>query len=84
MCPDRDEPGVKHIEARASDFPNAQWLYAPPNDFYWQRLPKSGGLDVSDWLNDCATAKDIRAAVTKQKFGLPSLSYSNFQVNRPQ
>jgi predicted P-loop ATPase len=66
VCPDRDEPGVKHIEARASDFPNAQWLYAPPNDFYCQRLPKSQGLDVSDWLNSGATAEDIRAAVTNK------------------
>lgn len=75
LCPDRDEPGVKHMEAIASDFPDAQWLYAPPNDFYWQRLPKSQGLDVSDWLSSGATAEDIRAAVTKQKFGLPSLPY---------
>lgn len=75
LCPDRDEPGVKHMEAIASDFPDAQWLYAPPNDFYWQRLPKSQGLDVSDWLSSSATADDIRAAVTKQKFGLPSKPY---------
>lgn len=42
---------------------------------YYQRLPKSGGLDISDWLNSGATAEDIRAAVTKQKFGLQSLPY---------
>lgn len=29
-------------------------------------------MDVSDWLNDGATAEDIRAVVTKQKFSLPS------------
>ena len=41
LCPDRDEPGVKHMEEIAHDFPDAQWLYAPPGDFYWQHLAKS-------------------------------------------
>lgn len=75
LCPDRDEPGTKHMEAIASDFPDAQWLYAPPSDFYWQHLPKSQGLDISDWLTSGATADDILAAVTDKRFGLPSQPY---------
>lgn len=72
LCPDRDEPGVKHMEEIANDFPAARWLYAPPEDFYWQHLAKSGGLDVADWLSDGATADDIReAAGDKKAFGLP-------------
>ncbi|MGB5712018.1 MAG: hypothetical protein WBM44_14045 [Waterburya sp.] len=30
LCPDRDLPGVAHMETIAQDFPHAQWLYAFP------------------------------------------------------
>lgn len=63
LCPDRDEPGLKHMERIAQDFPNARWVYAPPGDFYWQHLPKSGGLDISDWIADGATSGDICKAI---------------------
>lgn len=68
LCPDRDEPGVKHMEAIASDFPEAQWLYAPPSDFYWRNLPKSGGLDIADWIADGATAEEIKAGINNKSF----------------
>lgn len=71
LCPDRDEPGVKHMEEIAHDFPEVQWLYAPPEDFYWQHLAKSGGLDVVDWMSEGATADDIHNCVEEKSFGLP-------------
>lgn len=63
LCPDRDEPGVKHMEDIHKDFSGAQWLYAPPSEFYWSKLPKSGGLDIKDWINDGATVSEIMAAI---------------------
>lgn len=75
LCPDRDEPGVKHMEEIAHDFPAAEWLYAPPGDFYWQHLPKSGGLDVADWVTDGATAEDVKTSVGEKRYGLPESPY---------
>ncbi|RUS93978.1 hypothetical protein DSM106972_094490 [Dulcicalothrix desertica PCC 7102] len=63
LCPDRDEPGVKHMEEISKDFPGAKWLYAPPSEFYWSKLPKSGGLDIKDWINDGASVSEIMAAI---------------------
>lgn len=63
LCPDRDKPGIKHMEEIAKDFPNARWLYAPPSDHFWQHLPESGGLDIFDWIKTGATAEDIKAAI---------------------
>lgn len=63
LCPDRDEPGLKHMLEIAKDFPHARWLYAPPGDFFWSNLPKSQGLDIADWITDGASAEDIRAAI---------------------
>ena len=63
LCPDRDEPGVSHMEDIYKDFLDAQWLYAPPSEFYWSKLPKSNGLDVKDWINDGACVSDIITAI---------------------
>ncbi|BBD63650.1 hypothetical protein NIES2109_65250 (plasmid) [Nostoc sp. HK-01] len=63
LCPDRDEPGLKHMEDINRDFPDAKWLYAPPSKFYWTHLPKNGGLDIKDWIEDGATPDDIRGAI---------------------
>jgi putative DNA primase/helicase len=73
LCPDRDKPGIKHTEAIAQDFPDAQWLYAFPNSPYWYNLPASQGLDVADWIeSDKLTAADIWEAVEPRRFGLPN------------
>ncbi len=67
LCPDRDKPGVEHMLRIAEDFPNAQWLYAPPSDFFWQtkNLSTSKGLDIYDWIEtDGVTKDDILAAIT--------------------
>ena len=52
LCPDRDKPGMKHMEAIAEDFPDAQWLYAFPYSPLWKKLPRSQGVDVADWIAD--------------------------------
>jgi P4 family phage/plasmid primase-like protien len=67
LCPDRDEPGLKHMEDIYKDFPDAEWLYAPPNDFFWTNLPKSGGLDIKDWIEDGASPDDINQAIQQKR-----------------
>lgn len=77
LCPDRDEPGVKHCEEVEADLVEhgidvAGWLYAYPDSYLWQRLPKSGGADVADWIADGATADDIRTAVEPRRVAQPA------------
>ncbi|MFN6457011.1 MAG: VapE domain-containing protein [Nostoc sp. EfeVER01] len=76
LCPDRDEPGLKHMEDIFKDFPNALWLYAPPNDFYWTHLPKNGGLDIKDWVQDGATVDDILQAIEDRRIVVDALNKS--------
>ena len=52
LCPDRDKPGMKHMESIAEEFPEAQWLYPFPNSPLWKNLPKSQGADIADWITD--------------------------------
>jgi phage/plasmid-associated DNA primase len=52
LCPDRDKPGLKHMELVATDFPDALWLYAFPTSPFWHNLPDSSGADVADWIVD--------------------------------
>jgi predicted P-loop ATPase len=76
LCPDRDEPGLKHMEDIFPDFPDAKWLYAPPNEFYWTHLPKNGGLDIKDWLQDGATPDDILQAIEDRRVVVDTLNKS--------
>jgi len=65
ICPDRDEPGLKHAEQIAQDFPDAQWLYPYPDSPAWENLPKSQGLDIADWiLSKNLSAKDLINSLT--------------------
>lgn len=50
LCPDRDQPGIKHCLDIEQDFPGAQWLYVFPNSSEWENLPKKNGLDIADWV----------------------------------
>lgn len=52
LCPDRDKPGMKHMETLAQEFPEAQWLYPFPYSPLWKKLPQSQGVDVADWIAD--------------------------------
>jgi len=43
---------------------NGRWLFAFPDSPAWQNLPKSGGVDVADWIADYKlSANDIEKAV---------------------
>ena len=62
LCPDQDQPGLKHAEAIAVDFPHAQWLYPYPDSPLWNNLPNSQGLDIADWIAEAQlSATDIQA-----------------------
>ncbi|MDB9529077.1 VapE family protein [Oscillatoria sp. CS-180] len=67
ICPDQDLRGLKYAASIAADYPAAQWLYANPTSYLWQRLPKSGGFDIADWITNGATAETILAAVEPQR-----------------
>lgn len=53
LCPDRDTPGVEHMDRINQHFPNALWLYAFPQSPLWNiALPDSNGLDIADWIDE--------------------------------
>jgi len=67
LCPDADRAGMNHMleverSLRAHGIEIAGWLLAPP-DASWSNLPEGGGLDVVDWLENGATAKQILDSV---------------------
>ena len=66
LCPDRDEPGVKHMQKVDYTLPigDGQWLCAFPNSPAWDNLPKTGGVDIADWIADYKlSADDVKKAV---------------------
>jgi hypothetical protein len=64
LCPDRDNPGVKHVARIYRDFPDARFLYAYPDSVLWNHLPESGGCDIIDWIEEKKISKEeILAAV---------------------
>ncbi|WP_420065519.1 hypothetical protein ACLB6K_24770 (plasmid) [Microcystis aeruginosa FACHB-524] len=67
LCPDRDVPGMKHCEAIAGDFPNAQWLYCFPDSPLWHHLPESRGADLKDWIDEGAGKDDIIKGIGDKK-----------------
>lgn len=67
ICPDRDQSGLKYADAIAADYPDAQWLYAFPDSAEWDSLPKSGGLDIVDWVASGANKAAIEAAVESRR-----------------
>ncbi|MGL5080657.1 MAG: DUF3987 domain-containing protein [Microcoleaceae cyanobacterium] len=52
QAPDRDQPGVLHMEMTAKLLNVVGWLYAFPDSKVWQNLPIKHGLDLSDWIAD--------------------------------
>ena len=65
ICPDRDSPGVEDAAKISGHFPEAQWLHCYPDSWVWDRLPKSQGLDVKDWIDDKKlSAQDILNFIT--------------------
>ena len=73
LCPDRDKPGIKHMEDIAKNFNATQWLYAFPNSSFWHNLPQSGGIDVADWIDDYNLTKvQIWEAIESRREELPN------------
>ncbi|MGY4633124.1 DUF3987 domain-containing protein [Thermostichus sp. OS-CIW-29] len=67
LSPDADRPGLEHMleierSLRSAGIEIAGWLLAPPNA-PWENLPKDGGLDVVDWLENGATAEEILGSI---------------------
>ena len=72
LCPDRDEPGVKHCATVAADLEAhgiavAGWLYAFPKSPLWNYLPRNKGADIVDWLAEGGTADEIWAAIEPRR-----------------
>ncbi|MGB3312322.1 MAG: DUF3987 domain-containing protein [Nodosilinea sp.] len=72
LCPDRDTAGMEHCEEIETDLKAHGlgidgWCYAFPKTSLWQRLPKSGGADLADWIDDGATRDEILAAVEAKR-----------------
>ncbi len=67
IVPDRDQPGSKHADEIAEEFPNAQWLYPEPESPEWAELPVSGGFDIADWIILGATADEILGAICARR-----------------
>jgi hypothetical protein len=67
VCPDRDKPGIKHAEQVATDFPEAQWLYADPTSPEWETPPDNKGFDVGDWVESGATKEQILGAIEPRR-----------------
>jgi hypothetical protein len=85
IVPDRDEPGIKDADKVAEYFSDAQWLYPFPNK-NWEKLPKSDGLDIFDWIEqEKLSPRDIRAAIGEKKiFKVPApASQAAANVVRP-
>lgn len=74
LVPDMDKPGVKLMDAVASDFPEALWCYVQgPNFYYWasERLPDKGGYDIADAIRHGATIERVASWIhRRQAFAL--------------
>lgn len=83
IVPDRDEPGVKDAEKVAQHFPDAKWLYSF-SEKTWEKLPKSDGLDIFDWIErDKLSADDIKAAIGEKKVFKAPTPPAESKVVRP-
>lgn len=64
VCPDRDQVGIKYAQKVAEVLPGCRFMHAFPGTPEWNgRMPKGGGLDAYDWIEDGATVEDIFAAI---------------------
>ena len=64
VVPDRDKPGMGHMETVAEHHPGCQWLFPFPNTPEWNgSMPATGGLDIADWIQLGATVEHILQAI---------------------
>ena len=60
VVPDRDKPGMAHMQDVAAAHPGCQWLFPFPGTKEWNgSMPATGGLDVADWIDLGATKEQI-------------------------
>jgi hypothetical protein len=73
LAPDRDLPGVLHMELTGKQLNVVGWLYAYADSPLWQNLPTKHGLDLCDWIKDFnPTSQEIlRLAQDKPIHRLP-------------
>lgn len=82
LCPDRDKPGVEHMERIYQDFPSAQWLYAFPQSPLWNiSLPLSDGLDIADWIDELKDSYRLDRSETIKTIYESIEGYRNLSVN---
>ncbi|MDJ0579109.1 DUF3987 domain-containing protein [Crocosphaera sp.] len=70
LCPDRDKPGLKHMDAIASQMEgeNIQWCY-PFTLGLWNDVPDKNGVDLGDYIADGHTKKNIFDCVYDERIG---------------
>ena len=67
VVPDRDKPGIAHMESVAAAHPGCQWLFPFPNTPEWNgSCPASGGLDIADWIEQGATQEHILNGISSR------------------
>jgi len=70
VCPDRDQPGLKHAEQVAAAYSGCQWLYPFPGTPQWNgSCPPNKGLDIADWIAAGATVEQILAGIGPKQHG---------------
>jgi replicative DNA helicase len=74
LCPDRDKPGLEHMDEVQKLFPSAKLLKVYPKSPIWASVPDQGGLDIEDWITDGATKEEILAAIESKPDGKPKKS----------
>ena len=63
LCPDRDKPGLAHMDEVSKLFPMAKLIRVYPKSPIWACVPDHNGLDVEDWIAEGATPEEILEAV---------------------
>ncbi|MBE9125607.1 MULTISPECIES: DUF3987 domain-containing protein [unclassified Coleofasciculus] len=69
LCPDRDKPGLKHMQDIAAALPpeKVAWCFPFPESLSWRNLPTSQGVDIADWILDFKLNKAaVLAAVSSE------------------
>ena len=72
VVPDRDKPGMAHMEAVADKHPGCQWLLPFPGTAEWNgSMPSTGGVDIADWITNGATVDHILKGIGSKPQHLP-------------
>ena len=73
VVPDRDKPGMAHMEAVAAAHPGCQWLFPFPKTAEWNgSMPSTGGLDIADWIQTGATVEHILKGIGDKPVAEPT------------